>query len=129
MYLHVWSVNDGVGGGGGGGPADGPHHPPPPPPAPHHPLHLAVEEAVGEGDDEALGGEDDGLRRVVDGQDRGQVEALHGGADHQGEDVAEAQQGHHEDERLGSLPVATVVVRRRHCLLAQLQDDDLREGS
>ena len=31
-----------------------PHHPPPPPVTPHRPLHLAVEEAVGEGDDKAL---------------------------------------------------------------------------
>ena len=43
-----------------------PDHPPPAPVAPHHPLHLAVEEAVGEADHEALRRHDDGLHRVRD---------------------------------------------------------------
>ena len=54
-----------------------PDHPPPAPVAPHHPLHLAVEEAVGEADHEALRRRDHGLHGVGDGHHQGNPDAPH----------------------------------------------------
>ena len=86
-----------VGGGGDesvaryGSPAHGANHLPPPPMAPHHALHLAVQEAVGQADHEALSRRDDGLHGVGHNDDEGHVDAGHGRLDHQRQDVAEAK--------------------------------------
>ena len=61
-----------------------PNHPPSAPVVPHHPLHFAVEEAVGEADDEALRRRDHGLHGIRDGHNQGNPNAPHGRVHQQG---------------------------------------------
>ena len=77
-----------------------PHHPPTAPVAPHHPLHLAVEEAVGEADDEALRRRDHGLHGVGGGDQERNPNASHRRVDQQGHDITHTEQRHHKYQRL-----------------------------
>ena len=72
------------------------NHPPPSPLTLYCSLHLAVEEAVGEADDEALRRRDHGLHGVGGGDQERNPNASHRRVDQQGHDITHTEQRHHK---------------------------------
>ena len=104
-----------------------PNHPPSAPVVPHHPLHFAVEKAVGEADDEALRRHDDGLHGVRDCNQQRDTNASDSWPHHQCHNITYTQQWHHYYQCFCRFPMPLVMICRRHCaLLSQLQNHDLQ---